>query len=198
MRHILFLLAVLVLLNTNLFAQCAQSTRKDINSMTAAERVQLRDAILAYLKSDVNLNTGMTKYNIVEHHQNPAHFSLIHFGKGKNFVTWHRYYLQEMEQWFVANGFAKFVPLPLWNPANPMPSEFFALSGLLPEFQNNPILSASTTADFTPFLDPIECSNWSNLDAYANDLENPHNDGHNDMSGTMGTFRSPAAAIFWP
>ena len=198
MRHLLLSLAVFLLLQLNLSAQCAQSSRKDINSMSTTERTQLRDAILAYLKSSKKIVNGLTTYDFVEHHADNAHFNMIHGKKGANFVTWHRYYLQEMEHWFLANGYAQFVPLPLWNPSQPMPSEFFSIAGLLPEFQNDPLQSASTNANFTPFKAPINCNTWANLDAYANELEKPHNKGHVDIEGTMITGRSPAAAIFWP
>lgn len=50
------------------------------------------------------------------------HMNIIHFGL--QLFTGHRAYIAGMETFLLANGGSAFVPLPLWNPSSPIPSEF--------------------------------------------------------------------------
>lgn len=45
-----------------------------------------------------------------------------------NFLPWHRHFINEMEEHFMltpGGGLKKFVPMPYWNPATPIPDAFF-------------------------------------------------------------------------
>src|SRR5690606_1182764 len=95
--------------------QACTGGRTDVSSMNSNKRGQLRDAIIAYLRSATDptkASTSLMYYKHPAHHM--MHFTQVHHQHTTIFFTWHRYYIQEMEHWFVENGYEQFVPLPSW------------------------------------------------------------------------------------
>lgn len=56
---------------------------------------------------------------VQEHKHAGADMSLMIHGAG--FVAWHQHFLAELENWLLMHGGMEFVPLPYWNPAEPIP-----------------------------------------------------------------------------
>ncbi|GEM_PF-1121849 len=201
----LFFVGCAAMVTHELYAQQACSgARRDIASMSSTERIQLRDAIIAYLRSETDPaypTNNIRYYKNVAHHIN--HFYDIHHqpGNATIFFKWHRYYIQEMEHWFLTNGYQQFVPLPTWNPnyTTTVPSMFMDAVNAITASQYGSIGSANATPiSNTSYLVPNACST-TDADVYAAGVENNyHDDIHNDLSGTMGQTYSSAAAIFWP
>jgi len=207
MKKILLLVAMLCIAGTqNTFAQAAcTGARTDIWSMSSTDRLSLRNAIIAYLSSQVNTSVPSTSpdyYTNVAHHA--AHFSTVHFTGTSVFFKWHRYYIQEMEHWFLEHGYRQFVPLPSWNPNNNsnLPNEFFNSNSPGRAIVNStayPDLASQTTTPNSnaPYLVPTACGTTSE-NTYSNNVEmSYHNDIHVDIGGTMNTAYSSASAIFW-
>lgn len=191
------------LLTQQLSAQApCTGARRDLASMTATERGQLRDAIVGFLRSETNTafpSSALQYYTHVAHHAN--HFSMVHNTGTKIFFTWHRYYIQEMEHWFLENGYQQFVPLPAWNPnATPMvPNEFFSGPNAITASQYGSLSSQnSNPPSNTNYVPPASCGTTNENTFAANTEGIYHNPVHNNISGTMGTPHSSAAAIFWP
>jgi hypothetical protein len=82
------------------------SHRPDLNSLNSAERTTLANLILNYLTDAV-----VATHTTINH-------------AGEHLFTGHRAYIEGLESYLLASGGAQFVPLPKWNPANPIPKEF--------------------------------------------------------------------------
>jgi hypothetical protein len=158
-------------------AQMCSGARRDIYSFTAAERLELRNLILAYLSSEIDNTKPL---NNVAHfplvYQHTLHNTMIHGTGNVIFLKWHRYYIQELEHWLTRNGHNKYVPLPAWNPATGIPDEFFnqkaAGSALLPggAFPNL-VKQTFTPPPIAPYQAPAACSTYPNENNFSNALE---------------------------
>lgn len=170
--------------------------------MTTTERTQLRDAIIAYLRSETDPTKAPTSPDYYVHpaHHN-MHFNQVHHQHTTIFFTWHRYYIQEMEHWFVEHGYEQFVPLPSWNPNHTpiVPNAFMDPINAITATQYGSLSSANSSPNSNlPYLVPNACS-FTNPDDFSDNLEILYHDKvHNEIGGTMGTGYSAAAAIFWP
>ncbi|MDX1589976.1 MAG: tyrosinase family protein [Oleiphilaceae bacterium] len=159
----------------------------DINQhLTRAGRRALVRFMFRYLTDEV-----------VAVHQNLRHFGAFLF-------TDHRDYLAGMERFFEDQGVPEFVPLPVWNPARPIPQELDRVrrtdSGAprSPEWANRlqnrrpdlPLPRAFTPSRICGFRDATTLGN-----ALGN---NWHNRVHNVVGGAMATMEhAPAAPVFW-
>lgn len=188
--------------------------RPDIYDFDQAERCELRNLMVTYL----NLNSQAAVFE----HQSPTPpftTSSIHC-YDEVFLSWHRDYIRDMENWLLTqNGGPKYVPLPAWDPATSIPCEFFnntcgscsgtsIASGFGNMNNQNP-----SGYDFSRFLNSTTLCSYNAgsenppgpkptrvgtaIDNFALDLESEHNSVHVSVGGVMGTFTSPAAAIFW-
>ena len=204
MKQILSSVLLLVGMAFNAYTSSAQAVapctgaRKDISSFSTADQKEICKLIIEYLNLDMVVGAvGPAKYPTVSHHV--QHSMQIH-GTGKvAFLTWHRYYLQELEKWLLEKGKSKFVPLPAWNPSVDMPDVFFdEVTGKLSTADGFPKLeNKKSDQPFTPFLGTAKCS-YTNIDKFSNDLEGAHGKVHIAVGGTMGKVPlSPGAAIFW-
>jgi hypothetical protein len=99
---------------------CRSAERRDLNSLTPQERVDLAALELEYLTGG-NPPTALQRGAIVVQHRaaQPS------WHDNPQFFPGHRGYLGEFEFWLqnVKNR-PEFVPLPKWDPANPIPPEF--------------------------------------------------------------------------
>jgi hypothetical protein len=82
--------------------------------MTGASLSQLRTLLDQYINEP-------TDNPVQEHKIAGMNMSLMIHADG--FLAWHQHFLAELENWLVVNGGGKFVPLPYWNPAQPIPSQ---------------------------------------------------------------------------
>ncbi|MEO1624508.1 MAG: tyrosinase family protein, partial [Bacteroidota bacterium] len=126
---------------------------------------------------------------------------------------WHRYYINELENWLLANGGAEFVPLPYWDPEDPIPSAFAGNSSLVDPnvtFSGNTLASihsghSTNVANQVNLNDVMvdnssDCSSWATADDFANAAEfgnGNHNAVHNAIGGIMSGHYSPSSTIFW-
>ncbi|MFN0215703.1 MAG: tyrosinase family protein [Saprospiraceae bacterium] len=180
----------------NLPAQCPGG-RLDLNDdLSPAQREELKDLIMAYLNlGKIPANPPLTRYPNVSHHN--AHLNQVHGTCTDAFVTWHRYYLQELEHYLLSQGATQFVPLPRWDPENCIPDEFFGSDAWLTDLGavNNDCINPPS---FSAFRN-INCNNFDDADDFACQLENPHNNVHVLLGGMMGNAGiAPGASIFWP
>jgi hypothetical protein len=153
---------------------CRNTARRDLNNdLTSAERTLLASLELDYITGG-NLTT-LQRGQVVATHRaalNSWHTFGPSAGAGAQFVTGgqffpgHRGYIGDFEFWlqFVTSPpHPEFVPLPKWNPANPIPAEFqgFDQQACTDSTQLPPVTSAgncsgntNTAANF-----PLPC-NW--------------------------------------
>jgi len=132
------------------------------------------------------------------------------------FFTWHRNYIQELEDWLLSEGHTQFVPLPAWNPADGMPAEF--LNVTVDDYATEPWPQSGTDTPMIPMnnvaagaLDMyddddegIACNDFTDIDDYAGFIRansgsnTSHNQVHVAISGAMGIVATASgAAIFW-
>lgn len=202
MKRILLTVCIAVLAFTQSIAQPCSYTRPNINSFTAAERLQLRNLIFTWLNTQIDpmYTSGPQRYPLVYMHT--MHSSMIHHTGTKAFVTWHRYYLQEFENWLMDNGYSKYVPLPYWDPTTCIPNEFYnsaaGSSALLDSGFPNLTNQCITPPSLTPYVPPTSCSHTGE-DNFSDDMENNYHDpNHVAIGGSMGSvFYAPGSAIFW-
>jgi hypothetical protein len=146
--------------------------------LSASERTELAAAIRGFLAEPGVLT---------------QHFSLDHL---TTVVDEHRLYVSMLEDFLWRNGFGpRYVPLPYWDPTQPIPVEFQAVVGgfaaitdpnpriNLPSELRSPALCALATIQDL----------WSAMRAW-------HNAVHAGVGGAMTTLakNAPAALIFWP
>jgi len=208
--------ALLCLSTNTLSAQC-DGRRPDINDdFTSAERIELRNLIMEYLNSQTNNDFPAfpeTQYTIVGIHSGFA--GQVQSAGGwhnyqEEFLTWHRAYIQGLENFLVNKGATQFVPLPAWHNINEIPDEFFndegsdGVNSVLPSTDGFPSLGnqgpfGTGATDFSDFDENLNCNSWTDIDDYASDLEGgPHDNTHGSISGSMGNVRDASgAAIFW-
>lgn len=181
----------------NLSAQCV-GVRPDIYDLSAGEREDLNALIMTYLNiGKIPNNPPNTRYPKVSHHF--AHLNQVHGTCTDAFVTWHRFYIQELEEWLVSQGETRFVPLPAWDPSDCIPDEFWGNDAWLTDLGagtlNNQCLGNPPT--FNAFRN-LNCNSFDDADDFACALESPHNTVHVQVGGIMQNAAiSPGASIFW-
>lgn len=203
MKKILLTVCIAVLAFTQGIAQPCSYTRPNISSFSATERLQLRNLIFSWLNTQLNLSypNGPQRYPLVYMHT--MHSSMIHHTGTKAFVTWHRYYLQELENWLMDNGYSKYVPLPYWDPTTCIPNEFYnsasGTSALLDAGFPSLGTQCITPPSLTNYVPPASCSAHTSEDDFSDDMENNYHDiNHVAIGGSMGSVTTaPGSAIFW-
>lgn len=206
MKKIVLLCSLIVAMAAATFAQHPMCTgsRRDIYTYTPSERLQLRNLIHDWLRTQINtaFPSGAQRYPLIWQHT--AHNSMIHMTGQQIFVTWHRYYIQELEHWLTDNGHNKYVPLPSWDPATTIPNEFFnsaagsgssQLDAGFPNIVNQNI----TSPPIANYLPPTTCALFPNADNFSSSMEgNYHNLIHTRIGGSMGSVtNAPGSAVFW-
>lgn len=151
------------------------ANRKNVSTMTAAKRTQLRTLLDAFISEPVN--------NPVVEHLNAAMPLMIH---EEGFLAWHQHFLAEAENWLVLNGGADFVPMPFWDPAKAIPVE----------------LDNGNTSVFLPLPANLKPAALASVHTYLgiNTRMLPyHGLVHDNAGGNMpDPDNSPSDPIFWP
>ncbi|HET6227164.1 MAG TPA: Ig-like domain-containing protein [Bacteroidia bacterium] len=206
------------ILSSSLSAQ----VRRDLNSLTAAERSTLVTLMQQYITSDV-----------VEDHcnyQRKTGVSTLDIHSDTHFLPFHRAYIEGMEDYLMKQGYPQFVPLPSWNPATPVPTEFRVVDANCAtasvncnmNVTNTPSTDCSTSINWSPNIARPRYLSLPVQTGTSNDLcdwpfvtgsgglsriaegETPntpnstyHNSVHTSMGGAMRYFTSPGAPIFF-
>jgi len=194
------------------------------------EREELNSLILDFLVSDPNpnwLDTGPDpdnqfntyveyKYMIIwEHTQFGDAIATFANHQGEQFLSWHREYIGKLEQYLLDRGFPEYVPLPAWNPLNPIPPEFY--NEMIPEYLERG-LDGPTSNQQEPgtatFLTPQDytwswgifppaddfCLGYDDADDFGDFLVSSaiHTQVHAEMGGAMfSQIATAGATAFW-
>ena len=215
---LLVMLGLYCLLPSQAFSQC-DIQRENINDLSGSEQCELRNLMLDYLSQGFDNTAGPNdwdKYPIVDMHVNPPFGSFGDFHNyAEEFATWHRNYVQEMEEYILSQGFPQYVPLPYWSPHSMIPDAFYNYAcpdgnGVLtyanlpespdfPQYTNQGPFAPSANINFTQFDQDLDCSDWSSVDQFVGSMEGPHHDAtHGAVQGTLGPAQSaPASTLFW-
>ncbi|MEO1628289.1 MAG: tyrosinase family protein, partial [Bacteroidota bacterium] len=197
----LFFSLILLMGLYSVSAQCP-GRRADINSLTAAQRVELRDLIIDYLNEGFDPSaSGVNQYpNVAVYGPNAANF----LNGMEEFLTWHRAYIQGLENYLLSRGFTQYVPLPKWDPGTAIPNEFFNGASVLGPSTTFPPLIDQTPAspfpfyDFTAFENNTSLCNFASLDALASGLQIEHDLVDLSIGGSMNNNNTaPGTAVFW-
>ncbi len=153
------------------------AVRKNLSTLSASQRTQLRTFLDQYITKPVD--------NPVQEHLNAGNNMTLHI-HGHGFLAWHYYFLAKLENWLVLNGGESFIPLPYWNPAQPIPAQLS---------KNNTNVNMPLPQNLRPPL-LRQVPNYPAL----NDLMVPyHSNVHNAAGGQMPDPQtSPSDPIFWP
>ena len=165
------------------------SHRPDLNSLSAGSRWALRNLMLNYINDAVVWSHNPDNPNAIVHHS------------GEHAFITHRNFIGDLERWLLQQGAGEFVPLPSWNPANPIPPEFNVVkpqdNGVARPALVNLNPSLGKPAGFVP---PALCG-IGNADALWNfptGVDPWHGAVHVTIGGTMGDIHiAPAAPIFF-
>jgi hypothetical protein len=161
--------------------------RPDLNSLSATSRATLRTMMLSYINDAVVWAHNPNNPNAIVHHM------------GEHAFITHRNFIGDLENWLTVNGSREFVPLPSWNPANPIPPEFNVVKPqdngtIRPALVNlNP--NFGKPAGLVP---PALCGIAGADSLWDNYTDGWHGAVHVTINGTMGDITiAPAAPIFF-
>lgn len=152
----------------------------DLNSFTAAERTDLVRLILPFLTDAV----------VAEH------VRIVHFGE-QTFIG-HSAYIEKLEAYLLAADGKRFVPLPQWDPANPIPEEFNVVKTQDDGTERPPLVNLNPNMSLPEqFLPPRLCE-YRDADTLGNEINPWHIHVHTTVGGALGQFPiTSAAPIFW-
>lgn len=124
------------------------------------------------------------------------HWAAVQTGVHNNpesFLSFHRDFLRGLESYLERAGMPKWVPLPKWDPAQPIPEEFNIPSSGPGRLRNlNPNIS------FYPEFDRRNLSNFKTPAQLGTALMSKHNTVHSTVGGVLNNLRqAPEAPIFW-
>lgn len=190
-------------------AQCDfRRTNISSSDFSDQDRADLAELIMEYLSEGVDVsdpNLTRADYPIPSEHMD--HFGTIHNTGTPVFLTWHRTYIQRLENWLISKGETRFVPLPYWSPFEIVPPQFFndadgdGIRAVLPSNHgfadlNSDDINLNPTF-YDQYLTPQVCNNFPTLEQFTGPFEGAHGTPHVRIGGTMSGIHSPGAAIFW-
>ncbi len=153
------------------------ANRKNISSLSKAKLTQLRTLLDQYINKP-------TDNPVQEHKDAGLDMALMIHSRG--FLAWHQHFIAKLEHWLVLNGGEKFVPLPYWNPAQPIPAQLN---------KNNNDVNMALPAN----LRPKALRTVTGYKMLNNRVLPYHNAVHNAAGGQMpDPETSPSDPIFWP
>lgn len=168
-----------------------------LSSLSADDQKLLASLIDKYTSANSN-----AVIKVHENTMNDPKLQNVHYRNFAQLFTFHHQYISGLEDWLKAQGYSKFVPLPKWQPTEPIPQVFGYHNGkkVIKNFKPNVDWSAFVHSKLGAFEEDITSGPKDNLpDAkiLANTLVVPHNNTHNTVGGIMSTMSSPTAPIFW-
>jgi len=155
--------------------------RPDLNGLSPTERQTLVDLMLQYL-TDANV---------------AGHTDVVH--SGAKLFTGHRAYIAGLESFLSSNGGGQFVPLPKWDPSNPIPAEFNVVK---PQDDGTarPVLVNLNPQRILPseYKCPELSQRFDTAESLGISINGWHGGVHRAVGGTMANGSiAPAAPIFW-
>ncbi len=154
--------------------------RTDLNALSAGERQVLVNLMLPYLTDAVVAQ----------------HVTIIH--SGVELFTGHRAYIADLETYLQASGGGAFVPLPMWDPANPIPLEFNVVKPQDDSTPRPPLVNLNPNMPLQPEWDYPAVCEFESGDDLGNAINGWHGGVHVSIGGTMGSLAiASAAPIFW-
>jgi len=120
--------------------------RRDLNSLSAASRSTLRTLMLSYINDAVVWAHNPLNPNAIVHHM------------GEHAFITHRNYIGDLEAWLATQAGGQFVPLPSWNPANPIPSEFNVVKPQDNGTPRPPLVNLAPTSASPPVWCHLPCA----------------------------------------
>ena len=161
--------------------------RPDLNSLPAASRTNLRNLMLTYINDAVVWAHNPSNPNAIVHHM------------GEHAFITHRNFIGDLENWLAVSGSGEFVPLPSWNPANPIPPEFNIVKAQDNGTPRPPLVNLNPglgkPAGLVP---PALCGIGDAGSLWDVDVNPWHAAVHMSINGTMGDITiAPAAPMFF-
>ena len=155
--------------------------RPNVYDLSSSQRTTLVNAILAFITQPV-----------LDEHADGHDWH--HPAVGELFFSRHHDYLNQLENYLLDNGFSQFVPVPEWDPADPIPVQFRVADPLVTQTPMNPTPNLPLPTEFAD----SELCNFASASDLAVELEQWHDDVHVAVAGAMGSVPSaPGAPIFW-
>jgi Common central domain of tyrosinase/Repeat of unknown function (DUF346) len=163
------------------------SHRPDLNSLSAASRASLVAKMQAYINDAIVWAHNPDNPNAIVHHM------------GEHAFITHRNYIGDMEAWLTTHGGAAFVPLPAWNPANPIPAEFNVVEPQDDGTPRPPLVNLNPSLGKPAGLVPPPLCGIGDADSLWDvNVDSWHGSVHWTIGGTMGDIHiAPAAPIFF-
>jgi hypothetical protein len=163
------------------FTHVLAFSRPSIHDFSPSERTTLANAILDFITQPV-----LDEHRLGHDWHHPS--------VGELFFSRHHDYLNQLENYLVNNGYDQFVPVPKWDPAEPIPDEFMVADPLVTQTPMDQFVDRPLPPEFT--YDRF--CRYTDLSVLAAELEGYHDDVHVDVGGAMGSVPSaPGAPIFW-
>jgi hypothetical protein len=155
--------------------------RRSIHDLDSASRFMLANDTLNFITQAV-----------IDEHRNATGWHT----NTEVFFTGHHGYVNQLEAYLLSIGHTSLVPVPRWDPATPIPSQFNVASSLVSQSPMN--LNPNMPLSPAELLATDKCP-YTTGDSLATAMRSPwHNDVHNTISGAMGNpMIAPGAPIFW-
>ena len=121
-------------------------------------------------------------------------------GSDDHFLTWHRYFIRWLEDYLGSQGMDAESPVPYWPSDTPIPAELTAGTN-----NADPGVRPPTWTTMAGGTDTDPAFGYTSLGRFRTTGElgralgtSYHGTVHNTIGGTMATFSSPLAPIFFP
>ncbi len=151
-----------------------------LNSLTPLERSELAGLTLSYINDEIVA----------------AHSEIVHFGEA-TFIG-HGEYVNRLEDFLAGNGGRRFVPLPAWDPAEPIPKEFDVVKERDDGTPRPPLKNLNPGMPLPAKFVMPELCDFGSAGSLGNEINPWHVHVHTTVGGTLGQFRiASAAPIFW-
>src|SRR6266542_2005365 len=162
--------------------------RRNIHEFSSAQNQQY-----AGLHSGFVTTTGAVADHLAWH---SAHGT----GSDEHFLVWHRYFVRWLEDYLGSQGMDAESPIPYWPSDTPIPPELTAGT-----VNANPNVTPPTWTTMAGGTDVAPVFGYTALGQFKTTAElgraigtSYHGTVHNTVGGTMATFSSPLAPIFYP
>ncbi len=154
--------------------------RPNLNNLPPSERILLAGLIQQYATPGIiNMHSNAVSSGV---HNDPV-----------GFLSFHRNYIAGLDTFLVEQGYAQWVPLPAWDPAEPIPEEFN-----IPNSGPERLLNLNPNVSFSPEFDQENLTNFATVEELGMALMTRHNLVHARIGGVMNNLRrAPIAPIFW-
>lgn len=168
--------------------------RRDLKILSSSERAELANLIRSHVTPAV----------LDEHeawHQMHGPGGMTGPGSGERFLAFHRNFIGKLEDNLISQGKNQYVPLPTWNPMDPIPAEFShpgrSTSNPRIQLPSWAIQAGGSARD--PIFGYTSLGQFQSSDELGRALgADFHGSVHTTIGGDMSLFSSPRDPIFYP